>query len=41
MINGMKEQYIAPVIEITEFPEVKTDSLSEWNLKLNSSWYNS
>lgn len=37
----MKEKYVAPVIEINELPEVKTDSLSSWNLSINTDWFNS
>lgn len=37
----MKEKYVAPIIEITELPEVKTDSMSDWYLAVNDSWFNS
>lgn len=37
----MKEEYIAPLMEISELPEIKTDSLSGWCLAVNSDWFNS
>ncbi len=37
----MKEKYVAPSLEITELPEIKTESLSDWYLSLNTDWFNS
>lgn len=37
----MKEIYVSPALEIIEAPEVKTDSLSDWYLSVNTDWFNS
>lgn len=37
----MKEQYTAPILEITELPEIKTDDVSSWYLSVNTDWFNS
>ncbi len=35
----MKEKYVAPALEITELPDIKTDSMSDWCLYMNTDWF--